>query len=134
MKNTVSGLSHIALIVKDIEKMISFYQEFTEMQVTHKRTDEEVKVVWLRLPDPQSLTIVMIENPSLNTQSYQRMNHFGFDAVSREAVNKIAQKAQKMGVLKYPATDGGIILGYFCMITDPDGNQLEFAYGQMREN
>ncbi len=130
----IKSFSHIAYIVKNIEKMIEFYEEFTEMKVTHKRIDGDVKVIWLRLLDTNSLTIVMIENPSLNVDSYQRLNHLGFDAVSKKAVDKISQKAEKAGVLKYKAQDGGIILGYFCIIQDPDGNQIEFAYGQMREN
>lgn len=133
MNKNVSALSHIAIIVKNIDKMIEFYQQFTEMELIHHRVDEDVKVIWLRLPDPNSLTIVMIENDNLTTHSYQRMNHLGFDAVSREAVDNISAKAQQKGILKYPASDGGKILGYFCIIEDPDGNQLEFAYGQMRE-
>jgi len=24
----------------------------------------------------------------------------------------------------------GPIVGYFCIVTDPDGNQVEFSYGQ----
>lgn len=128
----VSGLSHTALIVRNVDVMADFYQEFAEMHIIHRRNDEGVKVIWLRLPDPKSLTIVMIEDPNLEVGSYQRMNHFGFDAKSKEAVDRISDKAVKAGIAVYPAFDGGTVLGYMCMIKDPDGNQLEFAYGQMR--
>jgi lactoylglutathione lyase len=128
----IAGLSHIALIVRDVHKMIGFYQEFAGMEVIHHRNDDGVNVAWLRLPERESLIIVMIEDINLEIKKYQRMNHFGFDAVSREAVDELAKKAERLGVLKQPALDGGKILGYLCMVEDPDGNNLEFAYGQMR--
>lgn len=131
MKN-VSKLSHIALVVSDIEKMIDFYQYFAEMSLIHRRIDEEVNVAWLKLGAPSELTIVMIENKNLNETGYQRMNHFGFDCTSKEAVDNISVKAKNYNCIKYNPFCGGEILGYLCVIEDPDGNQLEFAYGQMR--
>lgn len=130
--SNVSAFSHIALMVTDVDKMIDFYSEFAEMEVIHKRVDDGIKVVWLRLPEPKSLTIVMIEDKNITTHTVQRVNHFGLDASSKEVVDQISEKAKQMKVLKYPAQDGGKILGYFCIVEDPDGNQLEFAYGQMR--
>lgn len=131
MKN-VSKLSHIALVVSDIEKTIDFYQYFAEMSLIHRRIDEGVTVAWLKLGAPNELTIVMIENKNLNANGYQRMNHFGFDCPSKEAVDNIAIKAKNYNCIKYNPFYGGEVLGYLCVIEDPDGNQLEFAYGQMR--
>lgn len=128
----ITGLSHIALIVRDINKMIDFYREFTGMNVIHNRNDEGVNVAWLRLPEPSSLIIVMIEDKNFEITKLQRMNHFGFDAASREVVDELAKKGEKLGILIQPAVDGGKILGYLCLVEDPDGNYLEFAYGQMR--
>jgi catechol 2,3-dioxygenase-like lactoylglutathione lyase family enzyme len=128
----ISGLSHIALIVRDIHKMIDFYREFAGMEVIHDRIDDGINVAWLRLPEASSLVIVMIEDKNLEVNTSQRMNHFGFDAVSKEAVDLLAKKGEEWGVLVQPAVDGGKILGYLCLVKDPDGNQLEFAYGQMR--
>jgi len=128
----ITGLSHIALMVRNVNLMIDFYREFAGMEVIHHRVDEGIHVVWLRLPDPSGLIIVMIEDKSIEAGKVQRMNHFGFDAASREAVDQIADKGEKMGILKQAAIDGGKILGYLCLIEDPDGNLLEFAYGQMR--
>ncbi len=128
----ITGLSHIALIVKDIEKMIEFYQDFAGMEVIHHRVDEGINVVWIRLPKPEALIIVMIEDKNLLLNTFQRMNHFGFDVYSKEDVDRISQKAEKLGILKQPAFNGGKILGYLCLVEDPDGNQAEFAYGQMR--
>lgn len=135
---SISRLSHIALIVKDIDSMSNFYIEFTGMNIIHSRIDDDVKVVWLKHGNHiESLTIVMIESinsDQITNRTYQRVNHFGFDVISRSDVDLISEKAKQKGCLKYPAQDGGNILGYFCMIEDPNGNNLEFAYGQMRIN
>jgi lactoylglutathione lyase len=128
----ISSLSHVALLVRDIDSMIQFYKEFANMDVIHKRVDDDIKVTWLRLGDSKNLTIVMIESNDITLNSFQRVNHFGFDSISKEAVDRISELAKQKKCLKYPAQDGGKILGYFCMIQDPDGNNLEFAYGQMR--
>lgn len=131
MKN-VTALSHVALIVKDIESMISFYTEFAEMELIHRRVDEGINVAWVRLNDRNSLTIVMIEEKSPKNEAYQRFNHFGFDCPSKEAVDYISNKGKEYNCIRYEAFDGGEVLGYMCMLKDPEGNLLEFAYGQMR--
>ncbi|MFN8674329.1 MAG: VOC family protein [Candidatus Sericytochromatia bacterium] len=128
----ITKLSHIALIVKDLEKMLSFYQDYAEMNVIHHRIDEGIKVAWLQLDKPDGLIIVMIEVKNSPESGYQRFNHFGFDANSKEKVDEISKKLENTPFLVHKAQDGGKVLGYFCMIKDPEGNQLEFAYGQMR--
>ncbi|MFN8577449.1 MAG: VOC family protein [Candidatus Sericytochromatia bacterium] len=130
--NNVNKLSHIALLVNNIDDMIEFYNLFAEMEVIHRRIDDGVNVAWVRLGDSKNLTIVMIETNNINTSKTQRVNHFGFDAISKESVDKISELAKQKKCLKYPAQNGGKILGYFCMVEDPNGNNLEFAYGQMR--
>ncbi len=51
----ISNLSHIAIIVKDIDIMIEFYQYFAEMELIHKRVDQGVTVAWLKLPIKRSV-------------------------------------------------------------------------------
>jgi len=34
------------------------------------------------------------------------------------------------GVLELEPRDAGPIVGYFCMLRDPDGNSVEFSFGQ----
>jgi hypothetical protein len=43
-------------------------------------------------------------------------------------VEEISAKAQKDNCLVEPAKYGGHSRGYFCVISDPDGNLLEFSY------
>jgi len=58
------------------------------------------------------------------------MAHFGYDLPSRAAVDDIARRAQAEGVLMQGPADAGPIVGYYCMLRDPDGNLVEFSHGQ----
>jgi hypothetical protein len=58
------------------------------------------------------------------------MAHFGYDLPSRAAVDEMAARAQAAGVLDQGPLEAGPIVGYFCMLRDPDGNLVEFSHGQ----
>jgi catechol 2,3-dioxygenase-like lactoylglutathione lyase family enzyme len=58
------------------------------------------------------------------------MAHFGYDLPSRAAVDEMAARGQAEGLLVQGPTDAGRIVGYLCMLRDPDGNLVEFSYGQ----
>ena len=58
------------------------------------------------------------------------LQHLGFAVESREEVEAAAEAGRREGVLMIPPTDAGPIVGYFCIMQDPDGNQVEFSYGQ----
>ena len=38
--------------------------------------------------------------------------------------------ARADGLLEVPPHDGGPVVGYYCVVRDPDGNHVEFSYGQ----
>ena len=57
--------------------------------------------------------------------------HIGMAVDSREEVDEIFAKAQAQGLAPlWSPTDAGPIVGYYCGVTDPDGNMVEFSYGQ----
>lgn len=60
------------------------------------------------------------------------MNHLGFHAASSPEVDLISKMADSEGCLVEPAKNGGEILGYYCIVRDPDGNLVEFSYGQAK--
>ena len=43
------GLSHVALVVRDLEKSIAFYQKFADLEVVHRRRagGDIDEVAWL---------------------------------------------------------------------------------------
>jgi len=124
-------LTHVALFVKDPARTIDFYQRFAGLYLVHDRTDDGTRVVWLseRREDPE-FVIVAIAAPPAAAGVPPHMAHFGYDVASRAAVDEIAARAAAEGVLEQPPTDAGAIVGYMCIVRDPDGNLVEFSHGQ----
>lgn len=124
-------LTHVALFVRDVGRTINFYERFVGLHVVHDRVDDGVRVVWLseQTHDPQ-FVIVAISLPPGDTGAPPRMAHLGYDLPSRAAVDEIAARAQSEGLLTQGPADAGPIVGYFCMLRDPDGNLVEFSHGQ----
>jgi catechol 2,3-dioxygenase-like lactoylglutathione lyase family enzyme len=56
--------------------------------------------------------------------------HLGLECASKADVDKLAAEAKKAGILTYGPVDSGSELGYQAYIADPDGNSIEFAFGQ----
>ena len=56
--------------------------------------------------------------------------HLGLDCSTKAQVDKIAADAKKAGILISGPVDSGPDLGYQTYISDPDGNNLEFSFGQ----
>jgi catechol 2,3-dioxygenase-like lactoylglutathione lyase family enzyme len=124
-------LTHVALFVHDIDRCIDFYGRFAGLRVVHDRVDDGVRVVWLseQERDPE-FVIVAIHLPPGKVTVPPHMAHFGYDLPSRAAVDEMAARGQAEGLLVQGPTDAGRIVGYLCMLRDPDGNLVEFSYGQ----
>jgi catechol 2,3-dioxygenase-like lactoylglutathione lyase family enzyme len=124
------GLTHVALTVRDIESSVAFYREFGGFDVVHERRDDETgsAVVWLSdLTRP--FVVVLIQN----NEPIHRLagsNHLGVSLLSRDDVDAVADRARAAGRLELGPTDSGHPVGYWAIIRDPDGHQLEVSYGQ----
>lgn len=124
-------LTHVALFVSDPARTIDFYERFAGLHIVHDRIDGGVRVVWLsERPHDPDFVIVAIHLPPGESSVPPRMAHFGYDLPSRAAVDEVAARAQSEGVLEQGPADAGPIVGYFCMLRDPDGNLVEFSHGQ----
>jgi catechol 2,3-dioxygenase-like lactoylglutathione lyase family enzyme len=127
---SIERLDHVALMTRAAAASAAFYQEWAGMEVIHDRNDG-ARVVWVRLPGQAlGLTIVMIESPEDRPRGY--VDHFGFHVTNRADVDDIAARAKAAGILAEGPTYGGPVVGYFCIIRDPDGNELEFSCEQFR--
>ena len=124
-------LTHVALFVRDLTRTIEFYQRFVGLHIVHDRVDDGVRVVWLseRERDPD-FVIVAITLPPGESAVPPRLAHFGYALPSRAAVDDIAARAAAADVLEQAPVDAGPIVGYLCMLRDPDGNLVEFSHGQ----
>ena len=131
--DTILRLDHLAMECRDISKTIQFYQRFSEMEVIHDRYEQGARVTWIRhRRDRNGLTLVLIQGPEIPKTKKSLMNHLGFHVTSRSDVDLLSKLAESEGCLVEPAKNGGEILGYYCIVHDPDENLVEFSYGQAK--
>jgi catechol 2,3-dioxygenase-like lactoylglutathione lyase family enzyme len=124
-------LTHVALFVADVGRTVEFYSRFVGLHIVHDRDDDGVRVVWLSEQEHHPhFVIVAIQMQPAASGDPPRMAHFGYDLPSRSSVDEMAKRGAAEGVLVQGPIDAGKIVGYFCMLRDPDGNLVEFSHGQ----
>lgn len=127
-------LTHLALHVRDLEACIAFYRRFAGLALVHERQDAESgarSVVWLAEPGRETdFILVLLAGGPGRDQDAKDFSHFGYALDSREAVDRIAAEAEAAGCLAWPPREEPYPVGYYCGLSDPDGNFVEFSYGQ----
>ena len=124
-------LTHLALHVRDLDTSIAFYCDYCSMQVVHERVTDGRRVVWLAEPGrEQEFIFVLVPGGPGRPQAATDYSHLGFALDSRAAVNAIADKARAPGYLVWEPREEPYPVGYYCGIRAPDGNMVEFSYGQ----
>ncbi len=127
----VPRITHIALHVEDIDACVEFYREFCAMGVVHARTAGTQRIVWLAEPGREEDFIFVVMNGGQNLHLPDRdYRHFGFALDSRAAVDNIAARGASRDCLVWAPRDEPFPVGYYCGLRDPNGNFVEFSYGQ----
>jgi len=116
--------------VKNLESSLAFYSKYGRMQVVHRRKDPETgtQVVWIS-DRTRPFVIVLIEVDEVDSVLLP-LAHLGIGCESRDEVDRLCQQARDEGVLIEGPIDSGYPVGYFALLSDPDGHMLELAYGQ----
>jgi catechol 2,3-dioxygenase-like lactoylglutathione lyase family enzyme len=123
--------THVAIHARDIEKSVAFYRTYARLVEVHRRNDGGTTVVWLgEKGSEHRFVIVLIEAQHADPVSPPPMAHIGYAVESRGEVDRLAEQARTEGVLAHGPVDAGPIVGYFCIVQDPDGNGVEFSHGQ----
>jgi catechol 2,3-dioxygenase-like lactoylglutathione lyase family enzyme len=124
------GLTHVALPATNIDASIAFYAKYAQMQVVHRRTDQEThaEVVWLS-DHTRPFVIVLIEVPSV-AHPLLPFAHLGVGCATRDEVDRLCAEAQSEGCLRFGPLDSGYPVGYWALLADPDGHTLELSFGQ----
>ena len=93
------GLTHIALPAANIDRSIEFYATYANMQVIHRRIDDEtgVAVVWLS-DRTRPFAIVLIQTASVQP-ILSPIAHLGIGCQSRADVDALCERAQREGIL-----------------------------------
>ncbi|HYR96674.1 MAG TPA: VOC family protein [Candidatus Binatus sp.] len=123
-------LTHLALGVRDLDRTIAFYRKHVRLHVVHERNDNGMRVVWLAEREKDAEFVLVLFEVVGTPAGPGTLQHLGFAVASREEVDAAAAAGRADGVLTIEPTYAGPIVGYFCIVEDPDGNQVEFSYGQ----
>ena len=126
-------ITHIALHVADVEACIAFYAEVCGLGIVHERTASsgEGRVAWMAARgQARSFVIVLLPGGPGAQRAKGDFSHIGF-AVQRAAeIDEMAEVGRARGCLMMDPVDEGYPVGRFVCLTDPDGNIVEFSYGQ----
>lgn len=124
------GLTHIALPVSDIDKSIDFYATYAGMKVINRRIDAEAGIsVVLLCDETRPFVIVLLETDSVESV-LSPLAHLGVGCPSREYMDTLCDRARSLGILVQEPKDSGYPVGYWALLSDPDGHTLELSYGQ----
>jgi catechol 2,3-dioxygenase-like lactoylglutathione lyase family enzyme len=126
-------LTHLAMHVRDLDASIAFYKDFCGMRTVHERATDDAgnRVIWLAEPGrEQEFIIVFIPGGPGRAQIDTDFSHLGFAMESEAAVDAVADRAREAGCLVWEPRREPYPVGYYCGLRDPDGNFVEFSYGQ----
>jgi catechol 2,3-dioxygenase-like lactoylglutathione lyase family enzyme len=143
-----SLLTHIALPVRDLAATLAFYEKYTTLALIHERFDDEtnMRTAWLanerdRTAGESARFVIVLIEGKLPTQitgdieeSYgflTSISHLGMSLNSRDEVDAIADMARDDGCLLLGPMYRNPVVGYICIVTDPDGNNIEFSVEQV---
>ena len=131
--------THIALHVRDVDRAIAWYEEFTHLRVLMREEDEDGYSVWLgdetEVDHPFILVLGQFfeghdpfapaEHPALGPFA-----HIGIEVPSRQMIDDTAAKAREADCLVLGPVQMPKRIGYICFLRDPEGNMIEFSYDQ----
>lgn len=124
------GLTHVALPATDVEASVAFYERYARMSVVHRRKDSESEgeVVWISdRTRPFVIVLIRVERVEHPLAPWA---HLGVGCESREEVDRLCAEARSEGRLLTGPTDSGYPVGYWALLSDPDGHTLELSFGQ----
>lgn len=121
--------THLTITASDLARTIDFYETFCGFSLLKDRRTEGGSTIWLG-PEPASGELPSFLLVVTRGEPTSIVDHLGFQCESREQVDEIAKRASEKGILVYAPTDSGGSVGYWTMISDPDGHRVEFTYGQ----
>jgi catechol 2,3-dioxygenase-like lactoylglutathione lyase family enzyme len=124
------GFTHVALLATRIEESIDFYGRFAGMEVVHRREDPDGghAVVWLS-DRTRPFVLVLLETARVDHR-LSGFAHLGVGCASSAEVDRRCALARAENRKCLGPIDGGKPVGYFALVTDPDGHNLELSYGQ----
>ncbi|MEQ8718533.1 MAG: VOC family protein [Acidimicrobiales bacterium] len=143
-----TGLTHIALPVRNLADHLAFYERYTDMVVIHERFDDTtgLRTAWVanekdRTTEGAATFVIVLIEGKLPTQItgdiveeygfLTSISHLGISVESRAEVDRLAAMAEEDGCLLLGPMYRNEVVGYICVVKDPDGNNIEFSVEQV---
>ena len=134
--------------MRDLDATLAFYEKYTTLANIHQRADPDtgLRTVWLAnerdvtVEGAARFVIVLICGCSRTNvtgdikEEYgflRSISHLGLSLDTRDDVDRIAEMARAEGCLLLGPMYRNEVVGYICVVTDPDGNNLEFSVEQV---
>jgi catechol 2,3-dioxygenase-like lactoylglutathione lyase family enzyme len=137
METLLDGVNHIALLTRDMDRFIRFYQEVFDAHVVHDNRQHGghvgERMVILALGGQSAFNVFEVPG---NTQAQiqtpmfgrGRLDHFGLNARSRETFEHVRTRLMHLGASDGTITDFGAALSVF--FRDPDGLEAEVVWNK----
>ena len=131
----LNGVNHIAILTKDMDRFIRFYQEAFDAKVLSDNPRhggrEGERMVIMSIGGPSDFNVFQVpENSQAEVQTPMfgrgRLDHFGLNASSREALDEVRQRLARLGASDGQVNDFGSSLSVF--FRDPDGLEAEVVW------
>ena len=132
--------THLALHVNDIDKVTTWYEEFTHLCLLFREEDEDGYSAWLGDEDQSDSPIILVLG-----QFFPGHDPFAppgapaagpvcARSASRSRINESSMRppprAKEAGCLILGPQQMPKRIGYICFLRDPEGNIVEFSYDQ----
>jgi catechol 2,3-dioxygenase-like lactoylglutathione lyase family enzyme len=131
----LNGVNHVAILTADMDRFIRFYQEAFDARVLsddpkHMGREGE-RMVIMSIGGPSDFNVFQVPGnteASVQTPMFGRgrLDHFGLNASSREALEEVRQRLMRLGASDGTITDFGKQLSVF--FRDPDGLEAEVVW------
>jgi catechol 2,3-dioxygenase-like lactoylglutathione lyase family enzyme len=127
----VDGISHVATVTEDLDRMVAFYRRVFDAQVSEVMVDEGLRHQLIFLGDQVALHPFELPGaqPDQRFEMFDRgrLDHFGVTAPSVEALlelrARLSAENDGAGATDAEIRDFGAL--YSLRYVDPDGVQLE---------
>jgi catechol 2,3-dioxygenase-like lactoylglutathione lyase family enzyme len=133
----LDGVNHIAVLTADMDRFIRFYQEAFDAKVLSDNPRhggrEGERMVIMSLGGPSDFNVFQVPGnaeASVQTPMFGRgrLDHFGLNASSREALEDVRQRLMRLGASDGNVNDFGSSLSVF--FRDPDGLEAEVVWAK----
>ncbi len=127
--------THIALPSIDLDRTVEWYETFSPLVLVERFADDMGQSAWMSNPDqvedPFVLVLVMFYADQGTAQpQLAPFAHLGIELPERADVDRFADLARDAGCLEMEPRQMPSPVGYVCMVSDPDGNRIEYSWNQ----